>query len=934
MPLIHYFHLGLYAAPAAVSDHPYTSTPASSAISRYGDYLEGVYSRSPVSSDGKFPPTPSKTYVNLALVKRTSEIRDLEDVRKNMLHGRVSEMLRGKKKIKTNDIVKPQDNGSPVSLVFVEGPPGVGKSTLAWELCRRWDRKQYDLAVLLRLREREMQQMKGVEDLFPHEDKNLQKSVAIKVLEKEGKGVLFIFDGFDELPVDLRSKGFLSRMMQGKVLPKCSLLVTSRPSATKDLIMACTPIQRHVEILGFTQECIKGYASSIFSDEPELLKDFLQYISPSINPVINSLMYIPLNAAIIVHMYKNSRNKLGSPIPRTLTQVYTQLCLILLQRYTDSVDQKNKIVITKFSDLPGTYYNSFLKLAQLAFEQYQRHSIVFYSPNVHKELVHFGFLDSVSSLHDRDGVSYNFLHLTLQEFLAAYHITQLSNGIDVFKHHSKDRRWELVWRFVSGLTGFRYFVDSVKCDAFVFASENDVYLEVRNLLLHCLFESQLMFDCIKVLGRNKIYSNQGAIFSFALDSIQTSPLDRYVLGYCIAHCSTATSWKVCMRSGSDESFMWGLHSNHRGRGYGLISELEIVDVDLASLDSCPSTILSHIYHLPLTLIDDINKCVQILLLGNNLTPLILGVRRSPLLLDAIFKNNVKALKWHCSESDPSLLSDFLFCIHGLINPPSNKLKCLNIQCASPVDITFLCNVLFGPSSLNQLTLSLPRFAEDSFKLLENNTCLTTVSISGEDSLPLKPLVKILHNNKTIEKLQWGPVKFQHSDSLSEQVITLNKALSSNTTLKELTLTSCQSRGASLINDTRVKISRPSRRLSSESHKIKYVQVALQSLAGITVGLNLFCTLNDYTSNIYMFKLLLFILISCICPASGSYYSALCLCRRLIKVMHVCVTVISVIQLLVSLAGVHVLSLSHYLPSLIIIQFYTVSCYFFLYPELL
>ena len=171
-----------------------------------------MYSRSHVSSDDKFPPTPSKTYINLALVQRADEICDLEELRKHALHGRVCEMLEGKREVKFDDILKSQENGNPVSLVFVEGPPGIGKSTLAWELCRRWDRKQYDLAVLLRLREREVQQIENIADLFPHVDQDLQKSVAKDVLLREGKGVLMP-DGYDELPKDLRHKSFLLKLL-------------------------------------------------------------------------------------------------------------------------------------------------------------------------------------------------------------------------------------------------------------------------------------------------------------------------------------------------------------------------------------------------------------------------------------------------------------------------------------------------------------------------------------------------------------------------------------------------------------------------------------------------------------------------------------------------------------------------------------------------
>ena len=779
---------GLHVVP-----EPCTS---SSAICRYGDYLEGVYSRSSVSSDGKFPPTPSKKYVNLAVVERASQIRDIEDVRKNMLHGRVDDMIRGKRKIKLTSILKPQHNGHPASLVFVEGPPGIGKSTLAWELCRRWDRKQYDLAVLLRLREREVQQIESIADLFPHEDKQLQQLVTKEVLGREGKGILFILDGYDELPLSLRHQRLLLKLLKGEVLPKCSVLVTSRPSATNDLFLACSPqIQRHVEILGFTQECVKDYASSVFSSELETLEDFLTYISASENPAINSLMYIPLNAAIIVHVFRNSRRK-GCPIPKTFTQVYTQLCLTLLQRFLSSNDPQNRTILNIFSDLPGMYSSNFKQLAQLSFEQFEKYNVVFYSQDVPKMFIHFGFLDSVPALYGGGGVSYNFLHLTLQEFLAAYHITQLPNGIDVFKCHSEDERWEVVWRFVSGLTEFQYFMDSVRCAAFVSVSKDDEYLTIKNLLLNCLFEGQLMFDCMAVLGRSKISSYQHH---------SSSPLDRYALGFCIANCSSATSWKVHIENGSDESFMWGLNSNHCGNG--IISHLAMENVFSVCLTSYPSATLYGINHFEVhhDYEYDTNVLVQVLPLMMNLTSLHLDTEPVPLLLDAISqRTNVATLILEATVVYKTLLLS----LHDLVNSKILKDLAINISRFSVNASTKpLCDVLFGPSSLNQLSLGLPHFAENSFDLLETNICLTNVHISSEDALPLQPLSKILQNNKTVEKVRWECYyKLEDLDSFAKQVEALNMALSFNTTLKELTLVAHTSHYLSPhIPDVRVKL---------------------------------------------------------------------------------------------------------------------------------
>ena len=334
-----------------------------------------------------------------------------------------------------------------------------------------------------------------------------------------------------------------------------------------------------MEILGFTQENIKEYASSVFSSEPEVLKDFLFYVSASENPAINSLMYIPLNAAIIVEIYSHTRKR-GLPIPKTLTQLYTQLCLILVQ--CDVAISSS--VLTKFSDLPAKYSTHFQHLSKLAYETFRAQKLVFCSKNVtHSDgFVHFGMLDSVVSLYSGRGVSYNFLHLTLQEFLAPYHITQLSNGIDVFKQYGTAPRWNLVWKFVSGLTCFRFFETLVKDNVFLISE--DEHLEVRMFLMECLLKAQIHLNFVSVYKKSKIVIKSDG---------NSCPLDRYPLGYCIAH--SKVSWKVMLQYNSGEGFMWGLKSASSVSEN--LERLTLDSVEPTCLEQYPTRTLSGIKRL-------------------------------------------------------------------------------------------------------------------------------------------------------------------------------------------------------------------------------------------------------------------------------------------------------------------------------------------------
>ena len=765
-----------------------TNCPKSSATSRYAEYIKGFYEKSSVSNDGKFPPTPSKKYVNLAVVKQDDRPRDLDELRKHTLHGRVNDLLVGKTKISIDEVVKPKD-----SLIFVEGPPGIGKSTLAWELCRRCDElssmRQYSLVVLHRFREKEVQEIKNPSGLFPHPDRDLQQSVTKEVLATNGKGILFILDGFDELPVHLRREGFLTKLIQGHVFPKSTVLVTSRPSATFDLMRVCRPqITRHVEILGFTEGCVKEYASSVFSSEPEILKGFLTYMSASKNASINSLMYVPLNAAIVVEIYRNSWST-GCPIPRTLTQLYTRLCLILVQRFLEAKHPSDEYILNTFSDIPEKYQDDFLNLCKVAFEGFKNNEVIFHS--LPKNFIHFGFLNTMSALFG-SGISHNFLHLTFQEFLTAYYISQLPHRLDVFKQYYCLVGWHVVLIFVSGLTHFRGIkeYDSIRR----FPSFDEECVQVNELLINCIFEAQVpSFDYNSFFKTTKLI----------LASIDIeSPLNGYALGHCIANSAPNTGWSLILSGGSLDSLMWGLNST-KNNCSGIIAELNFTFFCSFSMEifkQCPISILENIRVLRIMYrsvnnVADIVHLEDVIPLCKKLNSLVLnGEKINTRLLNQLCNSNVSNLELCPFEVSSSLTSqhpDFFAAMAKLIHPSSGKLRSLTLDFTDSninYDLKEFYDLLFASSSLHKLNIGLKR--------LETNFSCPTGETIYRDAC-IQSLVSMLPHNSVLQCLRLSYFYEPDEVDILRVIIT---AIQENTVLKELIL------GIRLLLDLKPQIS--------------------------------------------------------------------------------------------------------------------------------
>lgn len=158
-------------------------------------------------------------------------------------------------------------------------------------------------------------------------------------------------------------------MIKGNQFDAGTILVTSRHWASQSLLLpndTYRPVSQHIEILGFTGDDIKAYISCMLEDEPSLLKDLEQYLE--LCPHIRSMMYIPLNCAIVLEVYRGSK-KQSTPIPKTMTKVYCSLLRSLLLRHMYSLPEYKSVVLEleTFEQLPVNIKCHFDKLAELAY---------------------------------------------------------------------------------------------------------------------------------------------------------------------------------------------------------------------------------------------------------------------------------------------------------------------------------------------------------------------------------------------------------------------------------------------------------------------------------------------------------------------------------------------------------------------------------------
>ena len=334
-------------------------------------------------------------------------------------------------------ILAPLEERKEPQFIMIEGAPGIGKSVLLREIAYRWGKQQllqtFTLLILVCLRDPIVQQATSISDLLmsfckgDRRAKEIAAACSDYLFENCGKCLLFLFDGFDEFPEHLRENSLIGEIINRNILPLCGLVVSSRPHASVSLRKQATI---KVHILGFTKEDRSHYIEQSLKGQPQSIEKLTRYLQDHLT--ISSLCLVPFNIAILLFLYE-----MGIPLPSNSSTIYHHFICLTICRHLAKSGRPLQNNIKQLADLPEPYSKIVKQLSKLALQALNNNQLVFTYEEIEaacpdviatpEAINGFGLLQAVQHFGlTGETTTFNFLHLTIQEYLAAnYIITDL-----------------------------------------------------------------------------------------------------------------------------------------------------------------------------------------------------------------------------------------------------------------------------------------------------------------------------------------------------------------------------------------------------------------------------------------------------------------------------------------------------------------------------
>ncbi|XP_055019456.1 protein NLRC3-like [Boleophthalmus pectinirostris] len=374
-------------------------------------------------------------YTELYLTEGDSKMNEEHEVTQIQL----KQTKRTIRTLKCSDLFIAAPVGQRNRAVLTKGVAGVGKTLLTQRFSLDWAeaKSHQDLHFIFPFTFRELNLLKeeslSLYGLIGHFFTETNHGVC----RFEEFQCLFILDGLDESRLqldfsktpsvsDVREKTsietLLVNLIRGTLLPSAQIWITTRPAAANQIPAECVGMV--TEVGGFTDAQKEMYFRKKFRDEDEASK-VVSHVKASRS--VYSLCYIPVFSWITAKVMDYVLRTGGGQLPQTLTELYIHFLVV-----------QAKISNVKYKDQSERDFiwsserkKNLMVLSRLAFEQLQKGNLIFYESDlsecgidVTEASVHSGvftqmFKEETGLYQDK---VFSFVHLSIQEFLAALHV--------------------------------------------------------------------------------------------------------------------------------------------------------------------------------------------------------------------------------------------------------------------------------------------------------------------------------------------------------------------------------------------------------------------------------------------------------------------------------------------------------------------------------
>ncbi|KAM4569862.1 NLR family CARD domain-containing protein 3-like [Odontesthes bonariensis] len=390
----------------------------------------------------------------------TGEVNDEHEVRQ--IEAASRKAGRAETSIRQEDIFKgPPGRDEPIRAVMTKGVAGIGKTVLTQKFTLDWaeGKANQDIQLMFPFTFRELNVLKerkfSLVELVHHFFNEVKKAGICSFEEFQ---VVFIFDGLDEcrLPLDFHSEEpltdateptsvdvLLTNLIRGKLLPSARLWITTRPAAANQIPPDCVGMV--TEVRGFTDPQKEEYFRKRFRDEEQASR-IISHIqtSRSLHIMCHMPVFCWITATVLEDVLETRE---GGELPSTLTEMYIRFLVVQAKvkklKYDGGAETD-----PHWSPESREMIES---LGKLAFKQLQKGNLIFYE----SDLTECGIDISAASVYsgvftqifrEERGLYqekvFCFIHLSVQEFLAALHVhlTFINSGVNLMGEDERPER--------------------------------------------------------------------------------------------------------------------------------------------------------------------------------------------------------------------------------------------------------------------------------------------------------------------------------------------------------------------------------------------------------------------------------------------------------------------------------------------------------------